>query len=87
MMLKLLTKNVLDRAKLFSFASFSSWSGQAQKATQVRGLEMDQTLCIDQKGRVCSAAKHFVVAREESAFPIDVYQMLADPVLDYKLHE
>ena len=64
--------------KLFSFATFTDWCNHAKGAWKAAGVTSQETLCIDQKGRVCGWGKHFVTARAEDAFPVDVYLMRTD---------
>lgn len=42
------------------------------------GVRLEDTLCIDQAGRVMRIGKHFMKARDEDKFPSDVYQIRAD---------
>jgi hypothetical protein len=64
--------------KLFSFDSFNSWVNHASTAWKRAGVRSDDTLCIDQSGRVVRIGGHFMKARDESAFPVDVYLMRTD---------
>lgn len=64
--------------KLFSFATFTDWCNHAQGAWKAAGVTSRDTLCIDQKGRVCGWGKHFMAARDDDAFPVDVHLMRTD---------
>jgi hypothetical protein len=64
--------------KLFSFNKFTDWNHHANSAWRDVGVSPHETLCIDQKNRVCAWGKHFQTARDEDAFPVDVYLMRAD---------
>lgn len=64
--------------KVFSFASFDAWVNGAQRMWRFHGVIGADTLCIDQRGRVCGWGKHFMTARDESAFPVDVYLLRDD---------
>ena len=64
--------------KLFSFKSFTDWCDHAQGAWKAAGVSSRDTLCIDQKGRVCGWGKHFMTAQGDGAFPVDVYLMRDD---------
>lgn len=64
--------------KLFSFSSFSDWVNHASRAWVKAGVRSENTLCIDQSGRVVRVGSHFMKARDEGAFPVDVYLMRAD---------
>lgn len=65
-------------SKLFSFKNFTDWCDNARGAWKAAGVDSRETLCIDQKGRVCGWGKHFMTAQGEGAFPVDVYLMRAD---------
>lgn len=64
--------------KLFSFATFNSWCNHAQRIWFAHGVRSNQTLCVDQRGRVISWGEHFMTARDEGAFPVDVYLLRQD---------
>ena len=63
---------------LFSFATFDSWVNQAQRIWRFHGVRGEDTVCLDQKGRMCRWGAHFMVARDEGAFPVDVYLLRDD---------
>lgn len=65
-------------AALFRFNSFSGWANQAQTAWKDAGVRVDDTICIDAKGRICSIGRDFMIARDEDAFPVTVYLKRAD---------
>ena len=60
-------------AKLFSFPTFSSWVNRANVIWKQHRVPPSQTICIDQKGRICTIGKQFMAADRENAFPVDVY--------------
>lgn len=64
--------------KLFSFDSFTCWVNHASRAWKMAGVRSDDTLCIDQAGRVVRIGSHFMKARDEGKFPVDVYLMRTD---------
>ena len=64
--------------KLFSFASFGKWVSGAQDIWKVHCANKDNTVCIDQKGRLCRWGRHFMIARDDNSFPIDVYLLRED---------
>lgn len=70
--------NVVPGKKLFSFASFDKWVNGAQGIWQMHGVRGADTVCVDQKGRICGWGKHFMTARDEKAFPVDVYLLRED---------
>ena len=63
---------------LFSFSWFGDWVNHAQTIWKDHGVRSQHTLCIDQKGRVCGWGEHFMTARDEGAFPINVYLLRED---------
>lgn len=63
---------------LFSFATFDSWVSQAQRIWRFHEVRSADTVCLDQKGRICRWGEHFMVARDEGAFPVDVYLLRDD---------
>ena len=63
--------------KLFSFGSKQRWVNTAQWQWKQLGLRAEDTLCIDQKGRVCLRGADFSRAERDEAYPIDVF--LTDP--------
>ncbi len=62
----------------FSFISFDDWVNRASTIWRQHGLTSRHTLCVDQKGRVCAWGLHFQIARDEGAFPVDVYRLRTD---------
>ena len=64
--------------KVFSFDTFQRWVNHAPRAWRAHGLRPDYTVCIDQKGRIVNIGAHFMAARDEGAFPVDVYLLRAD---------
>lgn len=51
---------------------------KAQRIWRYHEVRGEDTVCVDQKGRMCRIGKHFMVARDEGAFPIDVYLLRED---------
>ncbi len=64
--------------KLFSFDSFQSWVNHASTAWKRAGVRSENTLCIDQAGRIMRLGAHFMLARDEGKFPADVYLIRTD---------
>lgn len=64
--------------KLFSFQTHADWVNKASRQWMAHGLRASQTVCIDQKSRICAWGEHFRKAEEDDSFPIDVYRMRAD---------
>ena len=65
-------------SKLFSFSNFSDWVNHASVAWKKVGVRPDDTLCVDQAGQVVRIGSHFMKARDEGKFPVDVYLMRTD---------
>lgn len=65
--------------KLFSFASQQDWINKAQRIWKKHQVRGEDTLCIDQLGRVCDMGKHFREAEEDNAYPIDVFTRRPEP--------
>lgn len=51
------------------FDTFEQWVSKAEWWLTRRGSLVRAT-CIDQKGRICQIGKHFMLARDEGAFPV-----------------
>ena len=66
---------------LFKFTSFDDWCNTATRKFGNWGLlgrATHLTVCIDTKGRICTSGKQFMRARDEEAFPIEVYLIDSD---------
>lgn len=61
--------------KLFSFNSFAEWVDYGQHIWKQHGVSSRDTLCLDQMGRICAWGRHFMAARDDDAFPVDVYML------------
>jgi len=59
---------------LFEFVSFQQWVNKGQSWFQQYAWNKD-TICLDEEGRVCAKGIHFQRARDESTFPIKVYEV------------
>lgn len=70
--------------KVFSFATKAHWINRASKEWKSHYLRLEETVCIDQKGRICTSGLHFRVAEEDNAYPIDVHLFRADFVAEYE---
>jgi hypothetical protein len=70
-------KEVILGKKLFEFTSFDNWCNTAQRKFKNAGFGPGQAvhsaICLDQKGRVCTCGKHFMTARDDNSFPIEVF--------------
>lgn len=64
--------------KLFSFTCFQDWVNGASRRWRFHEVSSEHTVCVDQKGRICRWGAHFMAARDDGSFPIDVHLMRAD---------
>jgi hypothetical protein len=71
---------VLLGPKLFSFHSFNDWVSTAKTRWRNHKVTAAHTLCIDAQGRVIGWGAHFMTARDDHSFPVDVYMLRADMV-------
>ena len=70
--------NITLGPKLFCFESFAGWVNQASRAWKIAGVRSEDTLCVDQAGRIVRVGADFMAARDEGAFPVDVYRIRGD---------
>lgn len=63
---------------IFAFRTFDEWVNHATHLWHLHRIPSDETLCVDAKGRVCTMGKHFMIARDDGAFPIGVYWLRSD---------
>lgn len=63
---------------LFEFLTFGAWVNHASRLFRFHEVTGRDTVCIDQKGRLCTIGKHFMCARDEGTFPIAVFRMRSD---------
>lgn len=64
--------------KLFQFNCHQDWVNRAQRAWKMAGVRSEDTICLDQKGRVLRKGLEFARADKEGAFPVVVYLALVD---------
>jgi len=64
--------------KLFEFSTFDDWCDTAQRKFQRAEVRSNQVVAVDQKGRLCGWGEHFMTARAENAFPVEVFRLRAD---------
>lgn len=60
---------------LFEFVSFQQWVNKAQDLFHQYAPRFKDTICLDEKGRICTRGIHFQRARDENTFPIKVYEV------------
>ena len=76
--------SVMLGKKLFSFYCFQDWVNTAQRAWRNVSISSEQTICLDQKGRVLKKGLEFMRADKDGSFPVDVYLALVDDTLRYE---
>lgn len=76
--------------KLFEFPTFNDWCNTAQykfaragvNGTRVVAVDQKGRNCavvaVDQKGRICAWGEHFMKARDDNTFPVEVFRLRAD---------
>lgn len=67
--------NIQTGQKLFEFASKNDWINNAQRIWKFHEVRAEDTLCVDQLGRICSFGKHFSDAERDQAYPIVVFRL------------
>jgi hypothetical protein len=60
---------------LFKFDDFDNWCDTAREKFSDSGHKGEDTVCMDEKGRVCKWGEHFMRARDDNSFPIRVYSI------------
>lgn len=70
--------NIEHGEKLFEFASFADWCNTAKSKFFTAKVSGDDVICVDRRGRLCGWGKHFMQARDEDTFPVEVYRLRAD---------
>ena len=64
--------------KLFEFSSKQDWINRAQRVWRSNLVRSEETICIDQLGRICRIGKDFMSAERDSAYPIEVFMVRED---------
>lgn len=64
--------------KLFEFRSKQDWINRANRIWRLHETNAQQTVCVDQLGRICGWGKHFSDAERDNAYPIEVFRLRAD---------
>ena len=72
--LQRLVRQVSFSEFLFEFDSYEHWVDKA-RTWFLRTQAPHDAVCIDMKGRICTRGKHFMVAKDEDAFPVKVYRV------------
>jgi hypothetical protein len=61
-----------------TFHTFDQWVGCAKELFEAAKLTGDKGICIDAQGRLCPSGKEFARARDQDAFPVNVYRKLVE---------
>lgn len=59
--------------KLFEFSSKADWIKGASRIWRLHKVTADNTICVDQLGRICTMGLHFAEAERDNAYPIEVH--------------
>ena len=70
--------NIEVGEKLFEFKSKHDWINRAQHIWKQHRANAQDTVCIDQNGRICGFGLHFITAEHDNTYPIEVFWMRAD---------
>lgn len=70
--------NIEVGEKLFEFRSKLDWINRAQRIWKMHEVRSQNTICIDQKGRICGWGEHFATAERDDAYPIEVFRLRQD---------
>lgn len=70
--------NIEHGEKLFEFTSKSDWIEKGNRIWRYHKVLDEETICIDQLGRICCWGKHFDNAERENAYPIEVFRLRSD---------
>lgn len=64
--------------KLFEFPTFNDWCNTAQYKFASARVNGTRVVAVDQQGRICAWGEHFMKARDENTFPVEVFRLRAD---------
>lgn len=70
--------NVEHGEKIFEFASFADWCDTGKTKFFVAKASGSDVICVDRRGRLCGWGRHFMQARDDNAFPVEVFRLRAD---------
>lgn len=59
--------------ELFRFHSKQHWVNKARGWFKAAGVQTEDFICVDRKGRVCRYGLHFTRAEKDGSYPIIVY--------------
>jgi hypothetical protein len=60
--------------EMFRFHSKQHWVAKGRDWFKAAGVQLEDFICVDTKGRVCRYGLHFRRAEEDGAYPIVVYR-------------
>jgi hypothetical protein len=70
--------NIEPGEMLFEFRSKQDWINRAQRIWKLHEVSEQNTVCIDQRGRICRWGEHFAAAERDGAYPIQVFRLRKD---------
>jgi len=65
---------VLVGDKVFEFNDFEDWCDTAKIKFKNAGLRGENAVCVDTHGRICLSGKEFGRARDQGAWPVEVFE-------------
>ena len=65
--------NIQAGEKLFEFRSKQEWINKASRIWRFHQVRSENTICVDQLGRICNVGAHFMAAERDNAYPIEVF--------------
>lgn len=66
-------KTIMLGKKLFEFSSKGHWILEGQRIWKLHEARSDNSICVDQLGRICTQGLHFIEAERDKAYPIEVF--------------
>lgn len=70
--------NIQAGEKLFEFRSKQEWINKASRIWRFHQVISENTICVDQLGRICNVGAHFMAAERDNAYPIEVFLLRQD---------
>jgi len=70
--------NIEHGEKLFEFSSLDDWRDTAKSKFFTAKVSGSDVICVDRRGRLCGWGKHFIQARDEGSYPVEVFRLRAD---------
>ena len=64
--------------KLFEFPSRAEWIFRSPRIWRHHGATSDNSICVDQLGRICTTGMHFSEAERDNAYPVEVFATRPD---------